>query len=413
MTGKEDIRSGRARSALSAVTVAVCATLAVSGVVLGHGDDPPVRRALVVATASPDRSQRLGLPTSAVADPAGEPSLVRVSGSTWPRETATASETAEPQPPAGADLAPDLVPVDPATAAAIAALREDAHHARAERRPADDAVRALDIALGTVGAPYVWGGSGPTTFDCSGLIWWSYRETGVSLPRVAANQYATGGHRVAIEDLRPGDLVFFATAAWDPGVVHHVGMYAGHGLMVAAPRPGLTVRVEPVPAIGYVGAVRPVPAPTPDPTSPTGSTGPTPTSPANSPGARPDRVPSSGQLPRGRPSRPLPPVWSDPPPVTPTLSPPGTIAASPEPTPDPTTDPTTDPTMSSPGETAPSPMTTSADPTPTAADATGTAIATPTDSASPTVSGRQVWAQMSSMRAGPEWGRLLLSVISG
>ena len=120
--------------------------------------------------------------------------------------------------------------------------------------------QAVGRALDQVGDPYVWGATGPDSFDCSGLMWWSYDGVGIDLPRVSRDQSAGGGVPVAIEDLLPGDLVFFATAAWDPGVVHHVGMYVGDGLMVDAPAPGEYVRVEPVSGAGYAGAVRPVAA---------------------------------------------------------------------------------------------------------------------------------------------------------
>jgi len=161
-----------------------------------------------------------------------------------------------------ASAVPNLepLPVDPAVEAAMARLRVAATGDAGSRRPGVIALAALDHAFDQVGDPYVWGATGPDTFDCSGLMLWSYGAAGVTLPRVSRDQYAAGGEPVAVDDLLPGDLVFFATASWDPGVVHHVGMYAGSGLMVAAPRPGLTVRVEPMSAQGYVGAVRPVPA---------------------------------------------------------------------------------------------------------------------------------------------------------
>ena len=161
-----------------------------------------------------------------------------------------------------ASAVPNLepLPVDPAVEAAMARLRVAAAGDAGSRRPGVLALSALDHAFDQVGDPYVWGATGPDTFDCSGLMQWSYGAAGVTLPRVSRDQYAGGGEPVAVDDLLPGDLVFFATASWDPGVVHHVGMYAGSGLMVAAPRPGLNVRVEPMSAQGYVGAVRPVPA---------------------------------------------------------------------------------------------------------------------------------------------------------
>jgi cell wall-associated NlpC family hydrolase len=158
---------------------------------------------------------------------------------------------------------PQAVAVAPSleVAEALQRLRsEAADESAAGRRPGRAALVAMDAALDQVGDPYVWGATGPDRFDCSGLMWWSYARAGITLPRVSRDQYAAGGTPVDVDALLPGDLVFFATAAWDPGVVHHVGMYVGDGLMVAAPRSGLTVRVEPVPAAAYVGAVRPVPA---------------------------------------------------------------------------------------------------------------------------------------------------------
>jgi hypothetical protein len=197
--------------------------------------------------------------------------------------------------------------VDPAVAALLAQLRDEAPGTPGELRPGRVAVEALDFALAQVGRPYVWGATGPASYDCSGLTWRSYAEAGVSLPRVSADQHARGGVSVAIADLLPGDLVFFATAAWDPGAVHHVGMYVGRGLMVDAPRPGAFVRVEPVTPVGYVGAVRVVPArpartgtPTPEPTpTPTETPAPTPT-PSTSATATPTAEPTT--LPTGVPT---------------------------------------------------------------------------------------------------------------
>ena len=158
---------------------------------------------------------------------------------------------------------PQAVAVPPSleVTEALQRLRTEATRTAATGRGAGPtAVVALGAALDQVGDPYVWGATGPDAFDCSGLTSWSYARAGVVIPRVSRDQFAFGGAPVDVDDLLPGDLVFFATAEWDPGVVHHVGMYVGEGLMVAAPRSGLTVRVEPVPAAHYVGAVRPVPA---------------------------------------------------------------------------------------------------------------------------------------------------------
>lgn len=98
--------------------------------------------------------------------------------------------------------------------------------------------RAADIARQYLGTPYVYGGSSPSGFDCSGLTSYTYRQMGVSLNRTAASQ-ANQGTYVAKSDLQPGDLVFFNTS----GGISHVGIYTGNGNMVHSPRPGKSVEI--------------------------------------------------------------------------------------------------------------------------------------------------------------------------
>jgi cell wall-associated NlpC family hydrolase len=76
------------------------------------------------------------------------------------------------------------------------------------------------------------------------------------LPRVAADQYNVGPH-VALPDLQPGDLLFWATDLSNPASIHHVAMYVGGGMMIAAPHTGDVVKVEPVYMDGFIGATRP------------------------------------------------------------------------------------------------------------------------------------------------------------
>ena len=93
-----------------------------------------------------------------------------------------------------------------------------------------------------IGIPYRWGGTtAENGFDCSGLTMVSYRLNGLNLPRVSRSQYKAG-RWVAKSKLRPGDLVFFATKGGKR--VTHVGMYAGNGEFIHAPRTGKKVRVE-------------------------------------------------------------------------------------------------------------------------------------------------------------------------
>jgi cell wall-associated NlpC family hydrolase len=102
--------------------------------------------------------------------------------------------------------------------------------------PTQAAQTAVDTALAQQGDPYVWGGAGPDSFDCSGLTQYAYAAAGISLPHSSSMQ-STLGTPVAYADLQPGDLVFFYTP------VSHVGMYIGNGQMVHAGTSGDVVKV--------------------------------------------------------------------------------------------------------------------------------------------------------------------------
>jgi cell wall-associated NlpC family hydrolase len=98
------------------------------------------------------------------------------------------------------------------------------------------AVAAAETRLGD---PYVWGASGPSSFDCSGLVMWAWAQAGVSLPHFSGAQYALTTH-IPIADVAPGDLVFPA----NPG--EHVAMYVGGGQVIEAPYTGAFVHVIPM-----------------------------------------------------------------------------------------------------------------------------------------------------------------------
>ncbi|MCX5584965.1 NlpC/P60 family protein [Streptomyces erythrochromogenes] len=118
--------------------------------------------------------------------------------------------------------------------------------------PADGsrAARAVAFAYSSIGKPYVWGATGPGSFDCSGLTQAAWRSAGVSLPRTTYTQI-NAGRRVSRDQLAPGDLVFFYSG------ITHVGLYVGNGQMVHAPRPGSTVRLAPIDSMPWAGASRP------------------------------------------------------------------------------------------------------------------------------------------------------------
>jgi peptidoglycan DL-endopeptidase CwlO len=125
-------------------------------------------------------------------------------------------------------------------------------------------VTALDTmlraAMSRRGMPYVWGAAGPASFDCSGLVQWSFAQAGITMPRVAADQ-AQAGPAVPVSQLEPGDLLFYHTDPTAPNYISHVAIYLGNGWMLQAPEPGEDVEVVPA-GFGpeFAGAIRVSPA---------------------------------------------------------------------------------------------------------------------------------------------------------
>lgn len=110
---------------------------------------------------------------------------------------------------------------------------------------------ALAFGRAQLGEPYVFGATGPNRWDCSGLTQAAWRAAGVSIPRTTYTQVKIG-RRVARADLQLGDLVFFYGSR-----PSHVGLYAGNGMVLNAPRPGKTVSYSRISSMPYAGAVRP------------------------------------------------------------------------------------------------------------------------------------------------------------
>jgi cell wall-associated NlpC family hydrolase len=110
---------------------------------------------------------------------------------------------------------------------------------------------AIDYARAQLGKPYQWGGAGPNSFDCSGLVMMAWEQADVYFPHLAQDQYDLT-RRIPLSDLLPGDLVFYGT----PDDVYHVGLYIGGGEMIDAPETGQNVQIQSIYWSGLLGGGR-------------------------------------------------------------------------------------------------------------------------------------------------------------
>lgn len=161
-----------------------------------------------------------------------------------PEEHRTAVARGEVAPAAVGGVAAAASAVPGTLRAARSAPRD------ALQAPTQRAAQAVAYAYAALGKPYVWGATGPSSFDCSGLTQAAWQAAGVSLPRTTYTQI-NAGRRVSRGALAPGDLVFFYSG------VSHVGIYVGGGRMIHAPHPGAPVRIAPVDEMPFAGAARP------------------------------------------------------------------------------------------------------------------------------------------------------------
>lgn len=112
------------------------------------------------------------------------------------------------------------------------------------------AAAAVQFAYAQLGKPYVYGGAGPSSYDCSGLTMQAWAAAGVALPHNAAMQQSEIP-AVSLSDLEPGDLVFFGSPAY------HVAIYIGGGNIIQAPHTGASVEITPLSYMPPSGAGRP------------------------------------------------------------------------------------------------------------------------------------------------------------
>jgi peptidoglycan DL-endopeptidase CwlO len=185
-----------------------------------------VTRAALVATGT----TAVALLTLLPAAPPATPSTAAVApvGESAPAPFQAARHALGTTPPA---------PVAPAVQAPVKLVAAAKPAAPAVAAAAGRRGSAMSIAMGKLGAPYRWGAAGPGAFDCSGLVYWSYRQTGTTLPRSSSAQSRVGTP-VSKGALQPGDLVFF----YRP--VSHVAIYIGGGRVVHASTAGKPVKIS-------------------------------------------------------------------------------------------------------------------------------------------------------------------------
>lgn len=114
----------------------------------------------------------------------------------------------------------------------------------------------VNMAARFQGTPYVWGGTSPQGFDCSGFVQYVFGRLGINLPRTSEQQALVGTSISSVTGAQPGDLLFFAGSDGTSRAPGHVAIYLGNGEMIDAPYTGTTVRVEPLSSAGPVVAIR-------------------------------------------------------------------------------------------------------------------------------------------------------------
>lgn len=124
-----------------------------------------------------------------------------------------------------------------------------AESAVASAAPTSTGQKIADAAMSKQGAPYVWGATGPSSFDCSGLTSWAYNQVGKSIPRTSGAQ-ASGGTPVSLNALQPGDIISYYSGA------SHVAIYIGDGKIVHAVNEGTPVQVNDINYMPINNAVR-------------------------------------------------------------------------------------------------------------------------------------------------------------
>lgn len=161
---------------------------------------------------------------------------VMPAASTPTAQAAAATTTSKPTPTTSSSPKATKKAAPKAATSAKAKSSDSDDSSSSDSAGSSVAAKAVAAAKSKIGDPYVWGASGPNSFDCSGLTSWAYKQAGKSLPRTSSAQSQVG-QKVSFSNLQPGDLIFF----YSP--VSHVAMYVGNGTVVEAPTAGEDVKL--------------------------------------------------------------------------------------------------------------------------------------------------------------------------
>ena len=227
---------------LSSTTVVTTSSSVPS--ILARSTSSAVASTLASTTTAPPTS--LATTTTAASEDSGAAAGSNYSGSSGAGSSGASSSGAEPLSSSSAAGGGTSLTTTPTTAPSSASASPSAG------LPPVGGQVALAFAESQIGKPYQWGGAGPATYDCSGLVMVAWGKAGVNMPHSAQDQYDMTA-RVPLADLQPGDLVFFGT----PTDVYHVGMYVGGGDMVDAPETGQDVMVQPIYELNLLAGGRP------------------------------------------------------------------------------------------------------------------------------------------------------------
>lgn len=166
-----------------------------------------------------------------------------------PEQTAAPEQTEAPAPKTDVPSEQAAVPTTPAKKTPALAKADDTQAVSAPVAGSGLGAQIVSIARSRIGSPYSWGAAGPNAFDCSGLVYWTFGQVGMTLPRTS-QAMASQGQAVSLDQLQPGDVLTFN------GDASHVGIYTGGGMFVDALNEGEPVAERSFSFLQPTGAVR-------------------------------------------------------------------------------------------------------------------------------------------------------------